>query len=167
MEIGKHARVSLALIFGSLVALPAQAAVQPGNECSSTPAQIAANKQLVETFYDSSGADKVALIHPDYIQHDPAFEKRSEINGTSAYDEIASAILNGSQPTPESANREIVIVMAECDFVTGIVKRIRPDPHTAGRTYELYTFDVFRVLDGKLYEHWDGVDLNRAPGAPE
>ena len=55
-----------------------------------------------------------------------------------------------------------VILMAECDLVTAIYKGVLPDPDDASRTYEAFAFEVFRVRDGKVSEHWDQVQL--APG---
>jgi predicted SnoaL-like aldol condensation-catalyzing enzyme len=55
--------------------------------------------------------------------------------------------------------------MAECDLVTIIHKNYRQDPTApAGTFYEVFTFDTFRVRNGKLTEHWDGAVIN--PPAP-
>ena len=49
--------------------------------------------------------------------------------------------------------RELVI--AECDFVSLVWKQVLPDPDQAGRTWEAFTFDTYRIRDGRLVEHWD------------
>jgi predicted SnoaL-like aldol condensation-catalyzing enzyme len=59
--------------------------------------------------------------------------------------------------------------MAECDLVTIVHKNYRQDPTApAGTFYEVFTFDTFRVRNGKLVEHWDGAVINppAATGAP-
>ena len=54
---------------------------------------------------------------------------------------------------------------AECDLVTVIHRNNRPDPTAAaGKFYEVFTFDTFRIRNGKLVEHWDGAVIN--PPAP-
>ena len=51
--------------------------------------------------------------------------------------------------------------MAECDLVTVIHKSYRQDPTAAAGTfYEGFTFDTFRIRNGKLVEHWDSAVIN-------
>ena len=67
-------------------------------------------------------------------------------------------------PQPPAGN-PLEIVMAECDVVTIVHKNFRQDPTAApGTWYEVFTFDTFRVRNGKLVEHWDGAVIN--PPAP-
>jgi hypothetical protein len=68
----------------------------------------------------------------------------------------------GPQPPP---GNPLEIVTAECDLVTIIHKNYRQDPTaSAGTWYEVFTFDVFRVRNGKLVEHSEGAVIN--PPAP-
>ena len=56
--------------------------------------------------------------------------------------------------------RTLEILIAECDIVMAVNKRSKPDPTSPpGKMYDYYTFDTFRVRDGKLVEHWDGVEI--------
>ena len=53
--------------------------------------------------------------------------------------------------------------MVECDIVTIIHKNYRQDPTAApGTFYEVFTFDTFRVKNGKFTEHWDGAAIQSA-----
>ena len=127
------------------------------------------------------GAERVALADPSYKQHNPAFVKGGREAKLSDYDYFKSRFggpapaarwwsaggrgaAEGPQPP---AGNPLEIVMAECDLVTIIprtsvrIRRRRP-----GTFYEVFTFDTFRVRNGKLVEHWDGAVINPpAPGA--
>jgi predicted SnoaL-like aldol condensation-catalyzing enzyme len=50
--------------------------------------------------------------------------------------------------------------MAEGDRVMLLTSREQPDP-VSGLVKPVYVFNMFRVKDGKLVEHWDVM-----PGAP-
>jgi predicted SnoaL-like aldol condensation-catalyzing enzyme len=153
-----------------------QANPTPG--CTATPAQMDANKKVVISFFQLSGADRVALADPSYIQHNPAFKKRAQDDKISDYEEFKKSFMNGGAfgggggrgpgaggPPPPRGN-PLEVVTAECDIVTVIHKNYRQDPTAdPGTFYEAYAFDTFRVKDGKLTEHWDGAMIN-PPGAP-
>jgi len=49
--------------------------------------------------------------------------------------------------------REMLI--AECDYAAIVWKQVLPDPDTAGRTWEAFTFDAYQIRDGKIVAHWD------------
>jgi predicted SnoaL-like aldol condensation-catalyzing enzyme len=167
-----------------LIAAPAFAqtpALTPG--CTATPAQLEANKKAAVEFF-RPGADRVALADPSYKQHNPAFVKGGRDAKLSDYEYFKSRFggpraggpgggaaggrgaAEGPQPP---AGNPLEIVMAECDLVTIIHKNFRQDPTAApGTFYEVFTFDTFRVRNGKLVEHWDGAVINppAPPGAP-
>ena len=163
------------------VALPAQQpppAVQanPAPGCTATPGQLEANKKVVMEFFRTTGEARVALADPSYKQHNPAFKKRAEDNKVSDYDEfkntfLAQAAGRGGQkggpatgPAPPPGN-PFEVVTAECDIVTVVHKNNRQDPTAEpGKFYEVFTFDTFRVRNGKLVEHWDGAVINPPPG---
>jgi predicted SnoaL-like aldol condensation-catalyzing enzyme len=168
-----------------LMAAPTYAQTQiPAPGCTATPAQLEANKKAAMEFF-RPGVDRVALADPTYKQHNPAFVKGGREAKLSDYEYFKSRFggpraggpggggagagrgaAEGPQPP---AGNPLEIVMAECDLVTVIHKNNRQDPTAApGTFYELFTFDTFRVRNGKLVEHWDGAVINPpgAPGAP-
>ena len=176
------------------LAVAAQAAAQqapaaptinfPAAGCTATPAQIEANKKVALEFFRPgiSGADRVALADTTYKQHNPAFVKGARDAGMNDYDYFKSRFGGpprqggpgaggpgraGGGPTPPPGN-QTEIVMAECDVVTVIHKANRQDPTSApGVWQEVFTFDTFRIRNGKLVEHWDSAVINPPPaGAP-
>ena len=179
-------RNALFIAVAALAAVPAMAqqpapqqAANPAPGCTVTPAQIEANKKVAMEFFRTTGTARVALADPSYKQHNPGFKKRAEDNKVSDFEEFRTTFLaqvagrqggagggrgpaTGSQP-PQGNPFEIVV--AECDLVTAIHKNYRQDPTAApGTFYEVFTFDTFRVRNGKLVEHWDGAVIN--PPAP-
>jgi predicted SnoaL-like aldol condensation-catalyzing enzyme len=52
------------------------------------------------------------------------------------------------------------IVVVQCDIVTVIHKGYRQDPTEPGKFYEAFTFDAYRVRNGKVVEHWDDTAIN-------
>jgi predicted SnoaL-like aldol condensation-catalyzing enzyme len=157
-------------IFFALLLL-GQTQANPAPGCTATAAELAANKKVAMEFFRAQGADRVALADPAYKQHNPAFKKRAEDNKVSDYEEFKAAFANppgrggagrgpATGPTPPQGN-PYEVVTAECDIVSVIHKNYRQDPTAeAGKFYEVFTFDTFRVKNGKLVEHWDGAVIN-------
>jgi hypothetical protein len=176
MNTGKKSLIGFAFaLLGSAVAMAQQPAVQanPTPGCTATPAQLEANKKAALEFF-RPGADRVALADPTYKHHNPAFKKRAEDNKVSDYEEFKAAFAGqggrglgrgpATGPPPPQGN-QLEVVTAECDIVTTIHKNYRQDPTAEpGKFYEVFTFDSFRVKNGKLVEHWDGAVIN--PPAP-
>ena len=158
----------------------AQGVVAPAAGWTATPAQLEAIKMAAMAFF-APNADRVALADPTYKQHNPAFLKGGKEAGLSDYEYFKSRFGGPRQggpgggaargPAPAAtgpqppAGNPLEIVMAECDLVSVIHRNNRQDPTAPpGTFYEVFTFDTFRVRNGKLVEHWDGAVIN--PPAP-
>ena len=154
--------------------LPVQASPRPGS--TTTPAQLEATKKAALTFAVLTGEAKVALADPSYIQHNPDQHKRAVQGKISDFESfkrtfLALAARGGAAgggaaagPQPPPGNRYEVVV-AECDIVVVIHKVYAQDPTAApGTFYEAFTFDAYRVANGKVTEHWDAATLT--PPAP-
>jgi predicted SnoaL-like aldol condensation-catalyzing enzyme len=147
----------------------------PTPGCRATPDELATVKKVALSFF-MPGVDRLAITDPTYIQHNPAFIKGAREAKLSDYEYFKSrfggpAAARGGgrggrgdgaaaapQPPP---SQPYEWVMAECDIAFILRKQNRQDPTMApGNFYEAFTFDAFRVRDGKLVEHWDMAQIN-------
>lgn len=139
---------------------------QPPADCKADPARMAANKALAMQIFDGPVTRRniearAALLAPDYIQHNPRFLKMNERNGLTGRagwrkaieDLVAAPPAAGPAPPPRKPD----LLLADCDYVSIVWRQVAPDPDAPGKTYEVFTFDTFRLEDGLIAEHWDSA----------
>src|SRR5215467_2629704 len=78
-------------VFGQAPAPPPAVQANPAPGCTSTAAQLDANKKVAMEFFRTTGDARVALADTSYKQHNPAFKKRAEDNKVTDYEEFKSA----------------------------------------------------------------------------
>ena len=139
-------------------------AMSPAGAASYTPSE-AVNKKTVLNFYAAlNAADATHSMHeriqgiaetylsPDYIQHGEAF---ANLPGPGTPRDKLIHFFQALPPLPASISPPTTVaVMAEADRVILVTARDMPDPAT-GVTKSSLTWNMFRVIDGKLAEHWD------------
>lgn len=174
---GRAWRIALGAALGfavSSVVLLDRALAQtvPDPACKATPEQVAETRRLGVEFFRPGITleERLALISPNYIQHNPRFKKYGATNKVNDYDAFVGMAKSGqlggnAAPAPTSttqpAGNVLALVTVQCDYVTVIHKNYRQDPTEApGTWYEVFTFDTFRVESGKLTEHWDGAVIS-------
>jgi predicted SnoaL-like aldol condensation-catalyzing enzyme len=143
-------------------------------------AQEAANMKLVADFYaaldegDAHGDLKQRIraiagkyLRPDYIQHMAAAQKypQGREGLIQMFEQRPSA--PASPVTAALPPATIMTLVATGDLVIRVSSRIVPGPQgkAGGPTY---IFNMFRIQDGKLAEHWDGSTAQgmSMPGKP-
>ena len=152
---------------------PAAAVPMPG--CTSDAATVAANKDVVRAFFSvGAGDDRLALLDESYVEHNSVVRRYAEDNELTHLDAFrafgAVRPLNLTRPAhadgaPE--DRLATVAIGACDVATVIHAHYAPHPaRGVGEFYENYTFDMFRLRDGRIVEHWDGGALTATPVVP-
>jgi predicted SnoaL-like aldol condensation-catalyzing enzyme len=88
-----------------------------------------------------------------YIQHNP--NAASGRAGVVTF--FTQALKVQPKPIPPKLTRPVVAVVAEGDYVVVITPRTLKDPKDSTKTYTTSWFDMWRFVDGKADEHWDGA----------
>lgn len=159
MTMGKLVScAALALAIVLPLAAHAQAAVVASTNqealLKSSDPQLAANKRLVYDFWRSvlegghmELADK--YLAEGYIQHNPTVP-----TGRAGFVKFFSAF---AKPKPIDAHIKapLVAIVAEGNLVVLSFVQQTPEPKDAKKTYTTTWFDMFRVENGRIAEHWD------------
>ena len=114
--------------------------------------QLAANKKLIfdfwrEVFQTHDMTSVPKYMAEDYMQHNPNVP-----TGRQPFMDFFGRLPR--QPVKAEIDN-LVTILAEGDKVVLAFRRELPDPQNPGKTYTSTWFDMFRIKDGKLAEHWD------------
>ena len=120
---------------------------------SSDP-RLAANKKLVYDFWrevlEARHLDLAEkYMRTDYMQHNPNAE--TGIAGFKAY----FSKLGGPLPIEPKIKREVISIVAQGDLV--VLSFVQDNKDSKGGPYKTTWFDMFRIQDGKIAEHWDSA----------
>ena len=132
--------------------LPVEIHREPQQLLKSDDPDLAANKKLVFDFWrevlQARQVERAPLyLAEDYIQHNP-----NVATGRAAFMEFFGQ--SAPQPVKETID-DLVRIVAEDDVVVLAFRRELPDLAREGQTYTTTWFDMFRIADGKIVEHWD------------
>jgi predicted SnoaL-like aldol condensation-catalyzing enzyme len=125
--------------------------------------KLAANKRLVYDMYriflQAGHVDRAGeFIAEDYIQHNPNAEQG--LKGVQDYVRATRPV----RPIEDKLELPLIHLMAEGDYVQTVF--VRPEKDAEGRTYYSTWFDLFRIEDGKIVEHWDPMLKSDKPIDP-
>ncbi|MBF8269344.1 MAG: hypothetical protein HW386_1053 [Gammaproteobacteria bacterium] len=115
---------------------------------------LAANKRLCYDMWRTlvDGRDVAAArqyLDENYIQHNPIAD--TGFAGLEAY----FSNLGPPQAIPDRIQRPLVAILAERDLVAMAWVDVRERPNAPGETYTTTIFNMYRIKDGKIVEHWD------------
>jgi predicted SnoaL-like aldol condensation-catalyzing enzyme len=86
----------------------------------------------------------------DYIQHNPNIP-----TGRAAFVKFFSSLGPPVNPIPEELLQPPVVKGAKGDFVWLMFEYAIKDAHDPSITYRFNSFDIIRIENGKIQEHWD------------
>jgi predicted SnoaL-like aldol condensation-catalyzing enzyme len=153
-----HYAVAMAAVCAPIfAALPVVPAKDQAALLKSGDPKLAANKKVAYDFFRVvlrgfrlDQADK--YMTNDYMQHNPNAE-----TGMAGFKAYFHAIMpNPLPPIPETLPG-LVAIQAEGDYVTLSFVREYDDPSAPGKKYTTTWFDMFRIVNGKIVEHWDSA----------
>ena len=123
--------------------------------------ELAANKKLVFDMWRAiiqGGHTELAprYFTRDYIQHNPNVATGRD--AMVAYMKATRPV----RPIEPTITFPVVAIMAEGDLVMVATVSYAPDPENPGHKYAGTHFDLFRIENGRIAEHWDSVPKSAA-----
>jgi len=102
-------------------------------------------------------ADKV--MAPGYIQHNP--------NVPTGRDGFKTLFARFAKPEPikEEWKKKPLLILTSGNIVFFLLENEGKDPADPSKTYKYNWFDMLRVDDGMIQEHWDTAKKNPPPPA--
>jgi predicted SnoaL-like aldol condensation-catalyzing enzyme len=145
---------ALAVNAGAQVAVVANANHE--QMLASPDARLAANKRLVYDFwrevFEAGHMELSAKYLTDgYIQHNPNVP-----TGRAAFVDYFSKNV-APKPIESHVKAPLVAILADRDLVVLAFMREATDPKNPATKYTTTWFDMFRLEDGKIAEHWDAA----------
>lgn len=86
-----------------------------------------------------------------YIQHNPNVP-----TGRQGFIDFFSKFAK-ARPIVDTIQGPLIAIVAEGDRVVLSFKSVHPDPKDATKKYTTTWFDMLRVENGKVAEHWDSA----------
>ena len=127
--------------------------------------KLAANKQLVFDMWRTlllAGQVEQAerFLAADYKQHNVTAR-----TGRAAFQQIFASFVKRQDTVPATIP-ELVTIVAEGNYVVLALVSHYPEPDGSGKTYTSTHFDLFRIENGLVAEHWDSDQLRAGLNVP-
>lgn len=145
---------ALCLALPAFAQVPVTANPDHAAMLASKDVKLAANKKLVYDFWREvfeAGHMELApkYLTESYIQHNPTVA-----SGRKAFVDFFSKI-NKPKAILDKVTSPLVSITAEGDLVILTFVDDHKDPKDPTKTYTTTWFDMFRIENGKIAEHWD------------
>ena len=154
--------VAIAVLFANTIVaqLPIKPFANQKTLLQSNDPKLAANKKLVYDCWREvlegghmEFVDK--YLAESYMQHNPTVP-----TGRKGFVDLFSKFAK-PQAIADTIKAPVVAIIAEGDLVVISFAAKLPEPSDSTKTYTTTWFDMFRVENGKLAEHWDGATKSK------
>jgi predicted SnoaL-like aldol condensation-catalyzing enzyme len=137
--------------------LPVKSLADQKTLLQSNDPKLAQNKKLVYDMWREvleGGHLELAekYLAETYMQHNPSVS-----TGRKGFVDFFSRFAK-PQPIVDTIKAQVVAIVAEGDLVTLSFVRELPDPESPTKKYTTTWFDMFRIENGKIAEHWDSAE---------
>jgi predicted SnoaL-like aldol condensation-catalyzing enzyme len=153
--------MAMALAGAAHAQIPPTAAPDQAALLESKDPKLAANKKLVFDMWRviiQGGRTDLApqYFTEGYIQHNP--------NVATGRDALVAYMKSTRpvRPIEPTIHFPVIAIMAEGDLVMLATVSYAADPEVPGKKYAGTHFDMFRIQNGKIAEHWDSVAKDKA-----
>lgn len=125
-------------------------------------AMAAKNQKLVMDWY----REVIAFGHVDlaskymadsFLEHDPNIIAGKPVGGKQEF--VAFHGKNPPRPIQPALPMKPIQAFAKGDYVVLVWEHNDKDPKS-GTPYKFITYDITRVKNGKIQEHWDSLKMN-------
>lgn len=148
--------IAIACVGLTYAQVPPTAAPDQAALLKSKDSKLAANKKLVfdmwRAIIQGAHTEMAPLYFTEgYIQHNP--------NVATGRDAMVTYMKNSRPVSPiePTMHFPVIAIMAEGDLVMVATVSHTADPENPGSKYAGTHFDMFRIENGKIAEHWDSV----------
>ena len=151
----KHLLIALLFAVGAAQAqVPVTANSDHESMLRHSDPKLATNKRLVYDFwrevFEAAHMDLAPrYMAEDYVQHNPRVP-----TGRQAFIDFFSKVRKPA-PIEPRVKAPLVAILADGDLVSLFFVRENPEPSDPSKKYTTTWFDMFRIADGKIVEHWD------------
>ena len=126
-------------------------AVAPSNTAAEQAVEDLVNIEMKDILQYQNIDLAMQVMAEDYIQHNPNVP-----DGRDGFIEFFSRFAN-PQPIQDEWLDEPELIITHGDIALYIMTRYSEDPARNNEVYKWNWFDMFRVENGMIQEHWDGA----------
>lgn len=161
--MGRTASLLFCAAIGAAIVTNGAQAAPPAESSTEARTLQDRNTEIVLAMWEGvirKGDKEAALryVHPDYIQHNVNMP-----SGRDALLRLAEIVRNPPAGFPVPGFKTVLYTMAQDDRVIVIWDQPQKDPNDPTKTYVGQAFDMFRLKDGLIVEHWDDTRKSANP----